>query len=225
MSDEVEMIKRPVDSDDDAIEGETIGKDQGKNHGKDDKESAGKAIKKSAWMAFAESLALVILGTLLIAWPTVVMRVIAYTIGVFLALKGGYRIMSYYISKGQKNYFNSDLFIGVVSVIAGITVIVLGEDIMGAFRIVAGIWIIYEALVRLNSTLKLSSANVSAWHYTLFLALLMLILGIFVTFNTGAVTQLIGGMMIISGLIGIVGDVMFMQYVGMVVEKITGEKH
>ena len=224
MSDEVEIIKRPADSGDEAVEGETIGKEQSKGHDKKGDKSAGKAIKKSAWMAFAESLALVILGIMLIAWPVVVMRVISYTLGAFLAIKGCYKIMNYYMSNGHKNYFNNDLLWGIISVLAGITVIVLGEDILGAFRIVAGIWIIYEALVRLNATTKLSAAGVPAWRYTLLVAILMLVLGVFVTFNTGAVTQLIGAMMIVSGIIGIVGDVMFMQYVSTLVEKLTGEK-
>lgn len=213
---ESEIIKRPVDSDEEAQEGETIGKDAGKKS-----TNAGQTIKKSAWMAFSESFVLLIFGILLIIWPTIVVKAIAYTLGAYLTIRGGYKIMNYFMVKGQKDYFNNNLLWGVVSVLAGVTVIVLGEDIMGAFRIVIGIWIIYEALVRMNTSIKLNSAGIPAWRYTLIVALAMLVLGIFVTFNTGAVTQLIGGMMIISGIIGIIGDVMFMQYVGALVEKLS----
>ena len=207
---EVEIIKSPASSDNEG------GQKEENNYKK-----AGSAIKKSAWMAFAESMALVILGVFLIAWPEVVIKVIAYAVGAFLALKGGYKIINYYLSKGHKNYFNNDLLFGTISVLAGITIMVLGEGIANAFRIVVGIWIIYEALVRLNTTMKLNSANIPAWRYTLIIALLMLILGVFVTFTDGAIAQLIGGMMIASGVIGVIGDVMFMQYVGVLVEKLT----
>ena len=200
---EVEIIKRPEEGD------------------KQSTKKAGQVIKKSAWMAFFESMASIILGILLVVWPNEVIKIVAYALGAFLAVKGGYRIMNYYLAKGQKDFFNNDLFWGVVSVLAGITIMVIGEGIAGAFRIVVGIWIIYEALMRLNTTLKLNSAKVPAWRYTLLVSRLMLVLGIFVTFNDGAIVELIGWMMILAGVIGVVGDVMFMQYVGALVEKLS----
>lgn len=200
---EVEIIKRP---------------DAGGNQSA---KKAGQAIKKTAWTAFFESLASIVLGILLIAWPNEVIKIIAFALGAFLVVKGGYRIVNYYLAKGQKDFFNNDLFWGVVSVLAGITIMVLGENIAGAFRIVVGIWIIYEALVRFNTMLKLHAAGVSAWRYTLIVALLMLILGAFVTFYDGAVAVLVGWMMVIAGVVGMVGDVMFMQYVGALVEKLS----
>lgn len=200
---EVEIIKRP---------------DEG---GKQSAKKAGQVIKKSAWMAFFESMASIILGLLLVIWPNEVIKIIAYVLGAFLAVKGAYRIINYFLNQGQKDFFNNDLFWGTVSVLAGITIMIIGEGIAGAFRIVVGIWIIYEALVRLNTTLKLNAAKVPAWRYTLLVSLLMLVLGIFVTFNDGAIVELIGWMMILSGVIGVVGDVMFMQYVGALVEKLS----
>lgn len=201
---EVEIIKRPEE-----------GGKQSTN------KKAGQVIKKSAWMAFFESLASIVLGILLVVWPNEVIKLIALILGAFLAVKGAYRIINYFLNQGQKDFFNNDLFWGTVSVLAGITIMIIGEGIAGAFRIVVGIWIIYEALMRLNTTLKLHAANVPAWRYTLIVALLMLVLGIFVTFNSGAVTILIGWMMILAGVIGVVGDVMFMQYVGALVERLS----
>ena len=51
------------------------------------------------------------------------------------------------------------------------------------------------------------------------LALVVMVLGIFVTFND--VTTVIGWMMIIAGLVGILGDIMFIQQINSLVEKIT----
>ena len=200
---EVEIIKRPD------------------NDGGKYTKKIGQSIKKSAWMTFFESLALMALGIFLIIWPNTVIRVIAYALGAFLVVNGGFRIINYLMEKGQKDYFNSQLLIGVILALAGAAIIIMGEGIAGAFRIVVGIWIIYEALVKINSTIKLHSAGVSAWRYTLLVALTMLLLGIFVAFNSGAVVTLVGWMMIISGVIGIVGDVVFMQYLGALVEKFS----
>lgn len=194
--DKVEIIKRPV-------------------------EQIGGVLKKSAWMMVLESLIMMVLGVLLIAWPEVVIRVIAYVVGTFFVVKGGYQIINYFVVKGQNDFFNNDLLWGVIGVLIGVTAFVMGEEIAGIFRVVVGIWMIYEALTRINVAIKLGSAKVTAWKYVLILALAMLTMGAFVTFNTGAVTILIGWMMIIDGIAAIVGDIMFIQQVNTVTEKIT----
>ena len=78
------------------------------------------------------------------------------------------------------------------------------------------------SLVRINTASKLATAQINVWRYILIIALVMLVLGIFVTFNQGAVVVLVGWMMILTGLVGIVGDVMFIQHVNAIVEKLTG---
>ena len=97
----------------------------------------------------------------------------------------------------------------------------IGEDITNVFRIIIGIVIIYESLVRINSAIKLANAKIEAWKYILSLALLMLVIGVFVTFNTGAVVTLIGALMIVTGIIGIIGDAMFIQHVNTIVDQVT----
>ena len=195
----VEIIKRPV-------------------------EQVGKDIKKSAWSAIIESLALMILGILFIVLQQTMVQILAYIVGAFFIVKGGFEIINYFLEKGQEDFFNNKLLSGVVSVLIGIAALVIGEDIAHIFRVVIGIIIIYESLVRVNTAIKLSAAGIPAWRCILLLALIMLVLGVFVTFNTGAVVVLIGWMMILTGLVGIIGDVMFIQHVNAIVDKITGKQ-
>lgn len=184
-------------------------------------ERIGGELKKSAWMMVAESLIMAIVGVLLVAWPEVVIKVLAYVVGAFFVIKGGYQIVNYFVVKGQRDFFNNDLLWGVIGVLIGVTAFVMGEEIAGVFRVVVGIWMIYEALTRMNVAIKLNSAKINMWKYVLILALVMLVLGVFITFNTGAVTILIGWMMVIDGFVAIVGDIMFIQQVNAVTEKIT----
>ena len=51
------------------------------------------------------------------------------------------------------------------------------------------------------------------------LALVVMVLGVFVTFND--VTTVIGWIMIAAGLIGIVGDIMFIQQLNTLIDKIS----
>ncbi|MBR3175990.1 DUF308 domain-containing protein [Candidatus Saccharibacteria bacterium] len=179
-------------------------------------------LKQSAWMAVIESLATIVIGILLVVWPDVVIKVIAYVVGIFFIVKGAYQIINYFVVKGQTDFFNNGLLFGVISVLVGITALVIGEEIANIFRIIIGIWMIYESLVRINTAIKLHAANIQAWKYILILALIMLVLGMFVTFYSGAIITLIGWMMVLVGIVGIIGDVMFIQYVDTLITKITG---
>ena len=182
-------------------------------------EQVGGEVKKAAWSATLESLAILILGILFIAWPDVMVKVVAYVVGAIFIIKGAMQIITYFMEKGQNDFFNNGLLSGVVSILIGITALVLGQDIANIFRVIVGIFLIYEALVRINTATKLSTAGVPIWRYVLILALIILVLGIFVTFND--IATIIGWMMVIAGIVGIVSDVMFVQHVNTVVEKLT----
>lgn len=188
-------------------------------------EQVGSNIKKLAWSAVMESLALIILGVLFIVLQDTIVKILAYLIGVFFLVKGGFQIVSYYMEKGQNDLFNNGLLSGVISVLIGVALLLVGEDIANVFRVVIGVIIIYESLVRINTASKLSVAKINAWKYILVVALIMLVIGIFVTFNSGAVITLVGWMMIISGIIGIVGDAVFIQYVNKVVDAFAGKSN
>ena len=186
-------------------------------------ESIGAELKKTAWGAVLESIATVILGILLICWPDTVIKVVAYVVAAFCIIKGSYQIINYFLVKGQNDLLNNNLLLGVISVLLGLALFLVGEEIINIFRIVIGIWIIYEALVRINTSIKLHAIDVSVWRYVLILALVMMLLGVFVAFNSGAVVILIGWMMIAAGIIGLFSDIMFIQYVGKIADSLTGK--
>lgn len=182
-------------------------------------------LKKNAWSAAVESFALLVIGLLFVIWPDTMVRVLSYVIGMFFIIKGAYNIILYYMEKGQQDFFNNNLLSGVVAVLIGIVALVIGENIANIFRIIIGVIVIYESLVRINAASKLSSVGVDSWRYVLILALIMLVLGIFITFNTGAVVTLVGWLMILTGAIGLVGDFVFIQHVNMVIDKLSGNDH
>lgn len=182
------------------------------------------SIKQSAWMAMFESLATAVLGVFLIAWPDVAIKVIAYVAGAFFVIKGGYQVINYFITKGQNDFFNNNLLSGVISILAGVAILIMGEDIANVFRIVVGIWMIYESLVRINTAIKLHSVGLSIWKHILILALCMLVVGVFITFNGDAIMTLVGWMMVLTGVFGLISDVMFIQYVNELADKLA-RKH
>lgn len=180
-----------------------------------------KGLKQTAWSAIAEAIVLIILGLLFVIWPDTMIKLIAYVIGVFFIVKGIYGIIMYYVEQGQNDFFDNRLLSSLVFMLIGIISLALGENIAGIFRVVIGIIIIYESLVRINTAMKLSSAGVKNWRYNLAIALLIMVLGIFVTFYSGAVVTLIGWLMIAAGIIAVVGDITFIKHVDNVADKFS----
>ena len=187
-------------------------------------EHVGGEIKKSAWSAIFGSLGLVLVGILFLVFQESMIKIIAYVVGAFLIVKGGFQIINYYTNKGQYDFFNNGLLTGVVAILLGIAAIAAGEDIAGVFRVVIGVLIIYESLVRINTAIKMSTAKIPSWQYILAIALIMMASGIFIVCNSGAVITLIGWVMVIAGIIGVVGDAVFIQHVNAVIEELTKHK-
>lgn len=181
-------------------------------------------LKKKAWSAIVESLALIILGILLVVLQDTMVKILAYIVGSFFIVKGGFQVINYFMEKGQNDFFNNGLLSGVVSILIGIAALVIGEDVAHVFRVIIGILIIYESLVRINTASKLAAAGIPSWRYILLLSLIMMVIGIIITFVPGTVVALVGWMMVLTGIVGIVGDVMFIQHVDKVIETLTGEE-
>lgn len=181
-------------------------------------------LKKTAWSSMFEALALIILGILFVIWPDTMVKILAYIVGAFFIVKGSFAVANYYMQKGQQDFFNNGLFSGVVCILVGVAALIIGEDIARIFRVIIGILIIYESLIRINTASKLYSVGVTTWRYILALAIIMLVMGVIITFSTGAIISLIGAVMIITGIIGLVGDVIFVQHVNTVVDKLTSKE-
>ena len=169
-------------------------------------------------MAILESVVIGILGALLILNPEGILKVIFYVVGIFLIVKGVYHIINYFAVHGKYDFYNNDLLYGIVALVFGIIAVVLWEQLSGAIGIVVGAWMIYGALVRMNTAIKLHAANVKEWFYVLLLSLVMLALGVYMIISVGAVLTLVGWVMIAAAIVGIMDDAIFMRNVDAITE-------
>ena len=179
-------------------------------------------LKKSAWAAVFESIVLLIFGILLVAWPGITYYIASVVLGVILIIVGLYQIVNYFIVKGQNDFFDNSLLFGVVSIIIGVAAVCFVGETFNIFRIIMGIWLIFESMVRVNTTIKLHAAGLSIWGWVLVIALIMLAAGIFVLFNTTLVIQVVGGLMILAGVVGVIGDIVFVSQVDSVAKSLKG---
>lgn len=168
-----------------------------------------KRAKSTGWMAILESVIIGILGAILIIDPEGILKVIFYVVGIFLMVKGVYHIVNYFAVHGKYDFYNNDLLYGIIALVFGVVCVILWEQLSGAIGIVVGAWMIYGALVRLNTAIKLHSAGVKEWFYVLLLSLVMLALGIYMIVSVGAVLAIVGWVMIAAAVVGIIDDAIF----------------
>lgn len=169
--------------------------------------------RTASWMAILEAVVVGVLGGLLVTHPDGIMRVIFYVVGIFLIVKGVYKIVNYFAVHGKYDFYNNDLLYGIIALIFGILSVVLWEKLSGAIGLVVGAWMIYGSLVRMNTAIRLHAAEVKSWFYVLMVAMVMLALGIYMIISFGVVVQVIGWIMIAAAVLSIVDDAIFMRHI------------
>lgn len=177
-----------------------------------------KRAKTAGWVAILESVLIGVLGGLLVWRPEGVMKVIFYVVGICLMVKGVYRIVNYFAVHGKYDFYNNDLLYGIIALVFGVLSVVLWEQFSNVIGIVVGAWMIYGALVRMNSAIKLHASGVKDWFYVMLLSLVMLALGIYMVISVGAVLAVVGWVMIAAAIVGIIDDFVFMKNIDAITE-------
>ena len=172
-----------------------------------------KILKKTGWISILESIIFIILGAVMVWEPEGTIKTISYIIGgIFIAI-GVFKIFSYFASKGQNDFYNNDLIYGLMACVLGIVAIVCSTTISSVLRVIMGIWIIYSSFIRINLSIKLKKFTSKIWIYSLVLAIVMFICGLYITLNQGAIMVTVGIMIIVYSVIDIIENIIFMRNV------------
>lgn len=167
--------------------------------------------KSTSWLAILESLVIGALGALLLIDPDGMVKTIFYVVGIFLIIKGVYKIINFFAVHGKYDFYNNDLLYGIIALVFGIIAVVLWESLGRVIGVVVGAWLIYGALVRINVAIKMHAAGIKEWFYVLMLSLVMMALGVYMVISVGAIMAVVGWMMIIGAVVGIVDDIFFIR--------------
>lgn len=170
-----------------------------------------KIFKKTGWISIFESIIFAILGAIMIWKPEGTVKVISYILGAIFMIVGIFKIINYFSAKGKYNFYNYNLVYGLIACILGIVTIAFSNTIGSIFRVIIGMWIIYSSFLRMGLSVNLKSLKIDIWIYSLILAIMMFICGLYITMNSGAVIITIGIMMIITSVIDIIEDIIFMK--------------
>ncbi len=172
-----------------------------------------KVLKKTGVTSLVTSIIFAILGAILIANPEGTIKFIAIILGVMFGLVGLYKIINYFENRGKYDFYNYDIAYGVIAIVLGIVTICYSTQIGAIFRILIGLWIVYSAILRINLSIKLKAIESNVWIYSLVIALIMAICGIFIICNSGAVIVTLGVVVVIYSVLDVIESIMFLNNV------------
>ena len=170
-------------------------------------------LKKSGWTDILVSLVFAVIAIFMITKSDAVIKIISYVLGGIFIVMGAVKIIDYFASKGKYDLYNYDLIYGIIAIIIGLVTIFCSSLIESMFRIVIAIWIIYSGLIRLSLSLKLHTAKINAWSVSLILSIIMIIGGIYMLFQSGALVLTIGIIMLVYSIIDLIESAIFIKYV------------
>ena len=149
------------------------------------------------------SILYLILGVVLILWPTIVMDIICYAFGAILLLYGIFAIVGFYRSEDRKGSAFLGLFLGIVAAAIGAVMVIYPPLIQGVIPVILGLYIAIDALLSVKRTLELQRMDYSHWNINLILSLVSAGLGIFVVFHPllaeAALFRVIGIVLLYAG--------------------------
>lgn len=167
-----------------------------------------KFLKKSSWTDIVLSLIFILFGAMLIASPNSIISMISILLGGICIIMGVLKGIDY-ISNGRvDNYL---LAIAVVAIIAGIIIMFCSDLILSVFRIIIAIWIIYSGIMNLQTTIVWKDTKSRLWLLSLILSAIMIVAGIFILVNSGAILQTVGIIIVAYGIVDIIENVIFIK--------------
>lgn len=167
-----------------------------------------KFLKKSSWTDIVVSLLFVLFGIMMMARPESIMSVISILLGAICVVMGVLKGIDYFASGKTDNYL---LAIAIVAIITGFIIMFCADIILSVFRILIAIWIIYSGIMNLQTAIVWKDYKSRLWLLTLLLAVTMIIAGIYILINNGAMLQIVGGIIVAYGILDIVESVIFIK--------------
>lgn len=149
------------------------------------------------------SILYLLLGIVLLVWPTLVMDIISYAFGAILLLYGLFAIVGFYRSEDRRGGAFLGLFLGIVAAAVGAIMVLYPPLIQSIIPVILGLYIAIDGLLSVKRTLELHRMDYARWNVNLILSLVSAGLGIFIVFHPlltqASLFRVIGVVLIYAG--------------------------
>ena len=163
--------------------------------------------KKLKWNLILMSLLYLALGIFLLMVPGTALNVVCYALGGVVLACAAVQLVRYFAV--ERGVFQSQLTLvsGIVCLALGAFLIIRSDIVVSILPIVFGLFVIFDAIGRVQNALDLRRCGYDSWKGFLFLPVLSVVLGVVLVINPfGAMETLvmaIGIILIIEGAINL----------------------
>ena len=170
-------------------------------------------IKQLKWSIIVMAIAYIVLGVVLIMYPSQVQNLISYILA-FASIAMGIVNLIQYTRLDTNQIVNSyDLVLGFSTMIGGILIIINVERFEQLVLIVMGFMILVSGVMKLQSSVNLMRLRSTSWQVPFAMAMICIVYGIIMLINPfgagGFFFAMMGIGFILSGITDIIVSVMF----------------
>lgn len=125
----------------------------------------------------------VVLGIVLLAWPSASMKMICYGLGFVMVVLGITYGFIYFTKENLAGFLQMDLVIGIICLAFGVFILLNPTFLSTVLPFAMGIILLLGAVVKIQSSLNMKRLNFSKWYLVLIVALVIVALGIVLLCN------------------------------------------
>ena len=153
------------------------------------------------------SVLLCIMGTLLLLFPNISIRVMGILCGITLVVFGVIKLVGYFSRDLFRLAFQNDLASGIVMLVLGMSLFIPTQDMLATFCTVLGILILADGLFKIQIAMDAKPFGIRKWWLILVAAILTGIFGLLLIIRPGeslqVLTVLLGISLIWDGILNL----------------------
>ena len=170
-------------------------------------------IKQLKWSIIVMAIAYIVLGVVLIMYPSQVQKLISYILAFALIAMGIVNLIQYTRLDTNQIVNSYDLVLGFSTMIGGILIIINVERFEQLVLIVMGFMILVSGVMKLQSSVNLMRLRSTSWQVPFAMAMIGIVYGIIMLINPfgagGFLFAMMGIGFMLSGITDIIVSVMF----------------
>lgn len=183
-----------------------------------------KSMKTFYGTSIFTSICFIVIGLFLFLKSESTIEIISYILGGFILALGIAAFIRYFRYKDEEKAFRFDIVYGIISCLAGITLICNPHALASIIPLILGFWITISSALKIQTAFQLKSYQSKMWTGTLIVGLIALLCGLILIFNPfkGAViiTKAIGVFLIIYSILDMISNYMIKKTITDTVELI-----
>lgn len=156
-----------------------------------------KLLKSAKWSYIAISAVMILLGIVILIFPSASAKLLCVVIGALMATFGAAKLIGYFSKDLYRLAFQFDLAFGILLLVMGLIVMLHPWKTIGAVAVITGIYLAVDGGFKFQTAMDAKRFGIKAWWLMLAFAVLTVLAGVVL------ITDPFGGSLALMVLLGI----------------------